>query len=168
MANDENLYLSATNEFESDDRDPALWAKCMSLCEGDEQRAKYKYIKERVTSIEKHNKKRSSKALSNNRKDKGFIVNLSSGNYSLVQTYWLYGVLVELVIGISFYFITSKAGILFYFFGYSIYKPAVLLGTWRSANKYSGFNGWVILAKIATLLGWLSLLFAWVILIFNR
>ena len=48
---DESLYLVATNEFESENLIPALWAKAIALAEGDEKRAKYIYIKLRVEQI---------------------------------------------------------------------------------------------------------------------
>ncbi len=107
MVNDESLYLEATKEFESDDRNSALWAKCMSICEGDEQKAKYKYINERVKTITLNNKKAAHQGAEHIREGKSFIYNLSSGNYSLAQTYWLYGVAGGFVLGIPFNFITS-------------------------------------------------------------
>ena len=45
---DEELYLEATNEVEGENRDPALWSKAMALCDGDETKANYKYIRFRV------------------------------------------------------------------------------------------------------------------------
>jgi len=45
---DEQLYLKATNELDSGDRDKAVWAKAMTLCEGDEDQARYTYISIRV------------------------------------------------------------------------------------------------------------------------
>ena len=35
---DEDLYLKATNEVDSDKRDEALWAKSMALHDGDEKK----------------------------------------------------------------------------------------------------------------------------------
>lgn len=49
--NEDELYLQATKEVDEGNQDQALWAKCMALCEGDERKAKYKYIKERVEKI---------------------------------------------------------------------------------------------------------------------
>ena len=34
----------------------------------------------------------------------------------------------------------------------------VLLGVWRAANQYQGRKVWSILAKIATVLGWIGVL----------
>ena len=49
--NDEELYLEATNEVEGENKSTSLWAKVMALSEGDEEKAKYKYIKLRVEQL---------------------------------------------------------------------------------------------------------------------
>lgn len=49
--NDEMLYLKATNEVEGENKDPALWAKVMTLSDGDQDKAKYQYIKLRVEQL---------------------------------------------------------------------------------------------------------------------
>jgi len=38
---DNQFYLDAVTEFEGKNRDKALWAKCITLAEGDEEKAKY-------------------------------------------------------------------------------------------------------------------------------
>ena len=48
---DEELYLKATNEVESGINDAALWAKALALAEGDQEKAKYQYIKLRVEQL---------------------------------------------------------------------------------------------------------------------
>lgn len=57
--NDEGLYLEATNEVESQNKNQALWAKVIALSEGDQDKAKYRYIKLRVEQLseERKNKK---------------------------------------------------------------------------------------------------------------
>ena len=55
--NDEELYLDVTNEVESDTRNSALWAKVIALSEGDEDKAKYLYIKLRVEQIQQDDEK---------------------------------------------------------------------------------------------------------------
>ena len=50
---DEGLYLKATNEVKGDSQDPALWAKAMAIAEGDQDKAKYQYIKLRVEQLAK-------------------------------------------------------------------------------------------------------------------
>jgi hypothetical protein len=52
----EKLYLAVTNEVNSDERDPALWAKSLTLTEGDEEKAKYKYIKLRIEDLSSETK----------------------------------------------------------------------------------------------------------------
>jgi len=53
IINDESLYLTATREFEDKDIREALWAKCMVMNEGDEKKAKYSYINQRVEVLKK-------------------------------------------------------------------------------------------------------------------
>ncbi len=48
-----NSYLLAMEEYDSDKRDKALWAKCFALCDGDESKTKATYVKERASTINK-------------------------------------------------------------------------------------------------------------------
>ena len=48
LDDDQDIYLKVEEEFNSDKRQEALWIKSLTLCEGDEQKAKYKYIELRV------------------------------------------------------------------------------------------------------------------------
>ncbi|HNP36501.1 MAG TPA: hypothetical protein PKK10_11670 [Woeseiaceae bacterium] len=50
MDNDQ-YYLTATKEFESRSRIAAKWAKVLAICEGDERKAKYRYIRERAGEL---------------------------------------------------------------------------------------------------------------------
>ena len=54
---DENqLFLNATNEVEDESlKDIALWSKCMALSDGDNNKAKYMYIRERVDNLKQEN-----------------------------------------------------------------------------------------------------------------
>ena len=47
----EHLYLQATEEFESNDIDEALWAKALTIARGDTQAAMYEYIEMRVSQL---------------------------------------------------------------------------------------------------------------------
>lgn len=49
--NDEDIYLRAEKEFDSDKRIIALWLKSLTLNNGDEKSAKYTYINLRVEQI---------------------------------------------------------------------------------------------------------------------
>lgn len=53
---DEEFYLRATNEVESDQKNQALWAKVLTLTDGDFEKAKYQYIKLRVPQLTKESK----------------------------------------------------------------------------------------------------------------
>lgn len=48
----EGLYLRANNELEENKRDEAIWTKAITICEGDEEKAKYKYVQLRVEILE--------------------------------------------------------------------------------------------------------------------
>jgi len=49
--NDEALYLAATEEFAGLSRQAGLWAKVLALHDGDEEKAKFSYIRERVAQM---------------------------------------------------------------------------------------------------------------------
>ncbi len=51
---DELFYLVATDEVDSDHRQPALWAKVIALNSGDEQRARFHYIRLRAAQMLKN------------------------------------------------------------------------------------------------------------------
>ena len=54
LIDDESLYLIATEEFDSDAINDALWAKSMALSKGDIEQARYKYIELRVEQLKKN------------------------------------------------------------------------------------------------------------------
>jgi FlaA1/EpsC-like NDP-sugar epimerase len=54
--------------------------------------------------------------------------------------------------------IDSVGLILLILIPYVIYEVFVLMGVWRASDRYTGSKIWSILAKIATVLGVLSLL----------
>ena len=49
---DEDLYLRATREADSEERDAALWAKVIVLADGNAEKARLQYIKLRVDQLE--------------------------------------------------------------------------------------------------------------------
>jgi hypothetical protein len=95
---------------------------------------------------------------------KGFFSKLASGDFGLAKTYWLYGVLAGLIVNAVTRAIPS-VGILAVVLAVTIvYQVLALLGIWRAADRYQGRKVWAILAKIATVLGWLGVLTsAWVL-----
>ena len=61
---DEQLYLQATEEVENNKTDSAIWAKALTLMQGDKEQAKYEYIKLRVEQLSPKEKKSSTKTSS--------------------------------------------------------------------------------------------------------
>lgn len=98
-----------------------------------------------------------SKSSSNTSSSGNFFSKLASGDFGLAKTYWLYGILVSLVVQIIGEFITSTESLVLVMGIYIIYMLPVLLGIWRASKKYTGPYVWAVLAKIAVVLGWLSL-----------
>lgn len=50
---DAELYLQAMEELDNDTPSKALWAKVITLCEGDKEKARYRYIKTRVDELKR-------------------------------------------------------------------------------------------------------------------
>ena len=51
----EKYYLKATEEFDAGDVEKALWSKAVAQSEGDEDKAKYRYIEERAARLHSEN-----------------------------------------------------------------------------------------------------------------
>jgi hypothetical protein len=93
--------------------------------------------------------------------DKGFFKKLSDGDFGLAKTYWLYGVLVGIVGNILMQGAAlsgSKTLIIVLLLVMIVYAVLQLTGVWNASNRYTGLKIWVILAKIAVIIGVLSLL----------
>lgn len=75
-----------------------------------------------------------------------FLDKLWNGEYRLVETYWLYGVLVnavaELLIENTFGFLSGI--LLLLTIAYSV---MACVGIWHAADKYTGNQVWPFLAK---------------------
>lgn len=52
MSNDANLYLEAMREVDSEQRDEAIWAKALTLCKGDQEASRFKYIELKVSLLQ--------------------------------------------------------------------------------------------------------------------
>ena len=83
-----------------------------------------------------------------------FFLRLWCGDVRLVITYWVFGVLLGWLIGIS-------VGILFVALNVPLYVTSlvmlppiifVLVAIWRSANKYTGPRGWKKAAQMSVVL----------------
>ena len=93
------------------------------------------------------------------------IKSLWRGDISLAKTFWIFGFCVNLLfsIGINYYLIlnnqalSNSAGyislwVLIIFA--LIYATFIYISIWRCANKYKGFQGNAIAAKIMVIIGW--------------
>jgi len=80
---------------------------------------------------------------------------LKDGDFGLAKTYWLFGVLGNFLIGLPGNLLTNLVPIAIYSVFSLAYGVTVLLGIWNSANRYTGFKLWAILAKLAAILGFL-------------
>ena len=89
---------------------------------------------------------------------KGFFSKLINGDFGLAKTYWLYGVVVGIVINIAVNILPSLGVLVLVLAATTVYQAVVLIGIWRAANRYQGRTLWAVLAKVATVLGWLGLL----------
>jgi hypothetical protein len=96
------------------------------------------------------------------------IRNLWRGDIPLVKTYWLFGVIAGIFFNIVFAYIEYQStvfskgfgpmfvlGLVVFVFTYSVF---ISFAIWRSANKYQGIQRYVILAKIAVILGMMALI----------
>ena len=90
--------------------------------------------------------------------NQGFFSRLSSGDFGLAKTYWLYGVVIGVALNMVLKVVTSLGVLAVAIVLVTIYQAMVLLGVRRAASRYQGWKGWAILAKIATVLGWLGIL----------
>jgi len=227
--NDEDLYLDATREVESKNKNPALWAKAMALSNGDQGIAKYEYIKLRVEQSigsKKENKSNSAKIKSilesaiskkqtaspskspiklkpeyipveeyaefkgitpdeaiqsirdglcqghiKNGKwsvpysyveepiqsiSSNFFIKLINGDFGLPTTYWLFGILGNILFGILSA-IAGASGMIEALplaqLAAVIYFTIICIGIWRAADKYQGAKVWAGLAKAAIIIG---------------
>ena len=71
------------------------------------------------------------------------------GDIPLVQSFWIMGFIVGSVVGFLLGFIFLGTGLILSLF-FQIY---LLVGIWKSADKYKGEKAWAILAKLAMILG---------------
>lgn len=53
---DEDIYLEANNELETDNKKQALWIKALAVVGGDEEKAKHQYILLKVEQLKKEKK----------------------------------------------------------------------------------------------------------------
>lgn len=87
-----------------------------------------------------------------------FLSNLIKGEIALWKTYWLFGVIGNIIatILINIFAQFSEALFLVTLIVVIVYKIGVFIAIWNSASKYLGSKIWAILSKIMVVLGVLS------------
>ena len=87
-----------------------------------------------------------------------FLTDLKDGDYGLAKTYWLFGVIGNIVINILILPLLTASIILFIvgLIIIVIYTIIVLIGIWNAASDFNGSSFWSVLAKIAVVLGFIS------------
>ena len=108
---------------------------------------------------------------------KGFFAKLSSGDYGLVKTFWIYTVPIWLIFtfvklilqkmgGVSnaksFYEVNEMAQAIYVviLLVYTAYKIPLYMGLWRSSNTFTGLKLWAILTKIIVIIGIAGIIFS--------
>lgn len=91
----------------------------------------------------------------------GMIGNLWLGNYTLVKTYWLFGILGGLAVALVYVVLLaatkSPVVALLGFLAIWGWQVFISVAIWRSAGKYAGSAIWKVLARLAVVVGVLRL-----------
>lgn len=91
----------------------------------------------------------------------GLVKRLWTGQVSLPKTYWLAGVLVNLVLSVIMFGVIGAtegdpAAVIASFGVVMLYQIFIFVAIWRSAGFYQGPKVWAILARVAIVLGMIS------------
>jgi len=90
-----------------------------------------------------------------------FFKKLINGNFGLAKTYWIFNFGEYIVLKLSIEFFKSASFVIITILTiHFIYRPIILIGVYRAANKYTGRQIWAILAKISVYLGWVGYILA--------
>lgn len=98
--------------------------------------------------------------MKNNIQQTSFLSNLIQGDISLWKTYWLFGVIGNIIATtlINIFSQFSETSFFIILIIAIAYKIGVFTAIWNSASKYVGLKIWAILAKIMVVLGFISIL----------
>ena len=81
------------------------------------------------------------------------IVDLWNGRAGLAKTYWLWGVLSGIPIGLALSLVTPGSNLaIVAVLVFVTYYVIVHVGIWRAASQYQGPKTWAILAKFAVVI----------------
>tara|TARA_Y100000590_G_C15343552_1_gene872388 strand:+ start:196 stop:555 length:360 start_codon:yes stop_codon:yes gene_type:complete len=94
------------------------------------------------------------------KKNKHYFHKFWDGELSLPQSYWVVGILISIPVGAVIGFFVGLIGapsntMYAFLLPWMIY---IIVGIWRSSDRYKGPKVWAILAKIGVIIGALSFL----------
>lgn len=85
---------------------------------------------------------------------KSFFVKISSGDFGLAKTYWMYWVLVLLMaVNITMIIMPTTAALVIVALAHVAYLIPVVIGIWRAVNQCEGEKTLTVLAMSSVVLG---------------
>lgn len=95
-----------------------------------------------------------------NNTQNSFPMNLIKGEITLWKTYWLFGVLGNIIGSFLIVVFTAMGNTLMFIMVaiVIVYSIITLIGIWNSASNYTGSKIWAILAQVMVVFGFLSTL----------
>jgi len=90
------------------------------------------------------------------KKNKSYFHKFWDGELPLVQSYWVVAWLISLPVGFAIGFVALFVGFAMFAFFIPWYVFTTV-GVWRSSDRYKGPKFWSVLAKLAMILAWISL-----------
>lgn len=100
---DKDFFLKAETEFESSERDEALWLKSLTLDQGDEGKAKYTYIKLRVEELTLSSNKTIKKDDKKIKLEDKNLDNLDNDREFLLAIFGAFVFMIVLILGLGAY-----------------------------------------------------------------
>lgn len=90
--------------------------------------------------------------------------NLWSGNYTLVKTYWLFGLVGGIAVTVLYLAVVGVTRSAFVailgWLGVCVWQFFISVAIWRSAGKYTGSKVWAVLARVGVVIGIVRLMHA--------
>ena len=88
---------------------------------------------------------------------KSFFVKISSGDFGLAKTYWLYWALLLPPVNATMIIVPTTATLVIVALVNAAYLIPVVIGVWRAANRCEGRKIWAVLAMIGFALAMISI-----------
>ena len=89
---------------------------------------------------------------------KSFFLKISSGDFSLAKTYWLYWVLVLIAINTLMMIRPTTATLVIVGVAHAAYLIPVVIGIWRVANQREVEKIWAALVTVIVILAVISII----------